>query len=203
MFELLIIGAGPAGMTALMFAKMYGLDVLCVGKEIGGKAKIAPGIKDYPGMPNLEGKEFIAGLSKQLDDIGAKIEETEIVDIDICQSESGKTECFKAKTNDGKTYEAKTLILAVGNINKQPQKIMVKVLEKLQIETERNFIQSYMEKTNKSGIFAAGDCILYPDSLEQLVTATSTGADAAAQAYQMLKNEKPPILWGKAKIKRF
>jgi thioredoxin reductase len=202
MLDLLIIGSGPAGLTALMFSTMYGLDVLCLGKEFGGKVAIAPGIKDYPGMPNLEGKDFVVGLKEQLDGIGAKYEQNEVVDIEISQNDDGETQCFKVKTSDDKVYEAKTLILAVGNINKQPQKIMVKLLEELEIDTDRGFIESYLEKTNKSGIFAAGDCILYPESLEQLVTATSTGADAAAQVYEMLKKEKPPILWGKAKIPR-
>lgn len=202
MLDLLIIGAGPAGLTALMFSTMYGLDVLCLGKEFGGKVAIAPGIKDYPGMPNLEGKDFVAGLKEQLDGIGAKFEENEVVDIEICQDESGKTAYFEVKTSDNKVYKAKTIVIAVGNINKQPQKIMVTLLEKLKIDTQRGFIESYLEKTSKSGIFAAGDCILYPESLEQLVTATSTGADAAARVYETLKKEKPPILWGKAKIPR-
>jgi thioredoxin reductase len=202
MLDVLIIGAGPAGLTALMFATMYGLDVMCVGKEIGGKAATAPGIKDYPGMPNLEGRDFVAGLMQQLEDVGAKVEENEVVDIEAGNTDGGAEQSFTVKTVDGKIYEARTLIIAVGNINKQPQKIMIKLLENLDIKTEEGFIQSYIEKTTKSGIFAAGDCILYPESLEQLVTATSTGADAAAQAYEMLKGEKPPILWGTSKIPR-
>lgn len=204
MYDTLIIGAGPAGLTALLFAKKYGLNVVCIGKEIGGKLLYAPHIKDYPGMQNVPGKEFVSNLLTQINEVGGVIELDEVNSIVIYQNNEGTAASYKITTKNSKSYETKTLILAVGNINKQPKEIIIKLLNTLNIPVNNGFIKSSFEneKAVLAGIFAAGDCVIYPESLEQLVTATSTGADAAAKVYEFIKKEKSPLLWGTTKIVR-
>lgn len=54
-----------------------------------------------------------------------------------------------------------------------------------------------------AGVFPAGECMSYPNSTEQLVSFIATGAKAAAKVYEFVKKEKPPIVRGKARIRRF
>ena len=57
--DLIIIGSGPSGLTALFYACLYKLTALCIGNDTGGKVKLAPNIIDYPGIESINGKVFV------------------------------------------------------------------------------------------------------------------------------------------------
>lgn len=201
MEDVVIIGAGPAGMTAHYYALMYGLTSVCIGDMIGGKLNNAPGIIDYPGIEQTSGKDFINQLNQQLKRNKALILTDHV--IYVTREPSIETS-YITKTSTGKINHTKTIIIACGNGRKQKVNHAEIIANLLSIQHDRGMIQvdnNFM--TNVTGVFAAGDCLSYPNSLEQLSTSVTTGIRAAAGAYTYLKKSKPPILWGETKIKRF
>ncbi len=198
MLDALIIGAGPAGLTCLLYLTLYKLNALCVGDVIGGKVLFAPHIVDFPGIEGISGKEYIAHLLTQLENL--KVQPT--VD-EIRNAHPGQENTFAIELASGKQYSAKSLVIASGNGNKQKENRGLKLANQLGLATERGFIKTQTQSTTHvKGVFAAGDCMLYPISLEQLTTSVSTGITAAAAAYEYISKSKPPIIWGKSRIQR-
>lgn len=198
MLDVVIIGAGPAGLTALLYAQLYGLTSRCFGDVIGGKLIAAPEISDYPGILAISGKEFIGNLIKQIPNLEQIILMSSVTQ--ITKSDNN----FTIKLTNQQSIQSKTCLIATGNGRKQKfnsaalfaNQLGVKVQKGL-IEVDDNF------KTYIPGVFACGDCLTYPRSTEQLSQAVSTAISAIIHIYEFLKNESPDILWGKAKIKRF
>src|SRR3989344_1981898 len=108
MYDLIIIGAGPAGLTASIYASCFGLKHLVVGKLVGGQMTLAPDILNYPGFTEIAGTELTNRMVEQLKKRGGEI----LVDsvIEIAKSENG----FLIKTEQEKAFEAKTIVLATG-----------------------------------------------------------------------------------------
>jgi thioredoxin reductase len=197
MFDVIIIGAGPAGLTTLLYAAHYGLKCVCIGDTIGGKFLLAPDAINYPGIPNTTGPEFIKNLCLQL----SKVQTTYVQDfvLSILKLDSR----FKITTSKGSSFETKTVVIATGNGKKQRENHADKLAAQLGLPTENGFISAGVNgMTSRPGVFVAGDCCKYPESFEQLSTAVSSGIWTAAGVYEYLKNEKAPILWGTAKIPR-
>ena len=108
MFDLIIIGAGPAGLTSAIYACRAGLSVK-VFEELtpGGQAAVTPEIENYPGMKKVSGSDFAISLFEQATELGAEIEFERVVKIE--NAEGGK----KVIT-DGGEYFSKTVIIANG-----------------------------------------------------------------------------------------
>ena len=199
MYDVIIIGAGPAGLTSLLYVTHYGLNALCIGDTIGGKLVNAPGIIDYPGIETMHGTDFISHLTTQITKVKGKVEQRIAIKI----SKDKETGEFSTTTTDGTQYTSRAVIIAGGNGNKQRENRSLQLVGDLGVLSENGLIRvDTFGKTNIDGMFACGDCISYPQSLEQLTTSVSTGITAAAGAFYFIKSEKPPILWGTAKIPR-
>ena len=101
-FDMIIVGAGPAGMASAIYGSRMGWNVLVLEKEaVGGLAAVTPIIENYPGFSEITGLEFAEKLRRQAEKFGAEIQElVEVTDIKIDQvplevvSTSG---IFKAK----------------------------------------------------------------------------------------------------------
>ena len=107
-YDLIIIGAGPAGLGASIYASRYKLDHLVIGSEIGGQVTEAWEIENYAGFEKVSGKDLMTKFRKQTEDLGAEIIAGIVNNID-------KTgELFDVYTADKKKYQAKSLILALG-----------------------------------------------------------------------------------------
>lgn len=113
MFELIIIGAGPAGLTASIYASRYRLKNLVLGKVLGGTASEASSVENYPGFPKISGMDLMQKMSEQAKKLGAEVKQEEVFEI---KKEKDK---FKVKTKNGNNYEAKSLILACGTQRRQ------------------------------------------------------------------------------------
>lgn len=199
--DVAIVGAGPTGLTALLYASMYRLRAVCIGDEIGGKLNLAPEIIDYPGFESTSGKEFIAHLQAQVYKFQGQIEAREISEIRTVDAH-GETQ-FQLQVGVGKAQYAKTVLFATGNGNKQRVNRGANLAQDLGVTLERGlFLIEKNGQTSIKGIFAAGDCVVYPVSLEQLVTAVSSAVQAVAGVYELLLQKRPPLLWGEAKIGR-
>ncbi len=107
-YDLIIIGAGPAGLTASIYASRYGLKHLIIGIAQGGTAAEAYRVENYPGCPSITGNELMEKFLSQ-----AKEYQVEITNAEVMRIEKSKN-IFKIKTNLNKDIETKTIILALG-----------------------------------------------------------------------------------------
>ncbi len=107
MYDLIIIGLGPAALTAAIYAGRRELNTLVIGKEIGGQLVWADLIENYPGTPNIKSFDLINNMKNQAEEFGAKIFSDEIKEIN---KENG---IFVLKSNK-KIYEAKSVIISTG-----------------------------------------------------------------------------------------
>ena len=107
-YDLIIIGAGPAGLGASIYASRYKLKHLVIGEEVGGQVVEASKIENYAGIESISGKELMDKFRKQTEDLGAKIVQASVKMIEKNEGE------FKVSTVNGEEYFAKVLILALG-----------------------------------------------------------------------------------------
>jgi len=80
-YEAIVIGAGPAGLTAALYLARYGVKVVVVSKDIGGRMAIAPLIEDYPGVEPIPGAKLVEMFVQQLQRYGVPIVLDEVVDL--------------------------------------------------------------------------------------------------------------------------
>lgn len=107
MYDVIIIGCGPAGMTAALYLLRANKKVLILEKEtIGGQISSSPLVENYPGISQISGSELSNNMYEQITNLGAEIELEEVVEI-----KSGKTKTVI--TTDNK-YESKSIIIATG-----------------------------------------------------------------------------------------
>ena len=106
-YDVIIIGLGPAGCTAAIYATRYGLRTLAIGKDPGGQTNEAWEIENYPGVPKISGFELMKKFMEQAKSLGAELLFEEAEDI------SGHSGAFRVKTSSG-AYEGKSIILATG-----------------------------------------------------------------------------------------
>ena len=107
MYDLIIIGAGPAGLTAGIYAKRANLKTLILEKEtIGGQISSSPLVENYPGFASITGAELSNNFFEQAMNLGVDFEIEEVILI-----EDGK---IKKVVTDSNTYECKAIIIACG-----------------------------------------------------------------------------------------
>jgi len=116
MYDVIIIGGGPAGLTAALFCGKRDLNTLLISPKIGGQAADAPIITNYPGFEEINGKEFVERVFKQVLKTNVGMVFEEVVEV-------GGDEIFTVKTNAEKSFEGRSLIIACGKI---PRKLNVK-----------------------------------------------------------------------------
>ncbi|MFA6217673.1 MAG: thioredoxin-disulfide reductase [Candidatus Omnitrophota bacterium] len=112
-YDLIIIGAGPAGLTAALYAGRYRLNTLVLEKlSPGGQIILSSTIENYPGFPGgIETNELISRFKKQVDELGVEIVSDEVVEVG-CVSDAAPP-IYTVKTNEAE-YAAKSLIISSG-----------------------------------------------------------------------------------------
>lgn len=107
--DLIIIGGGPAGMTAGIYSARQKLDTLVITKEFGGQmAHKAVDIENYPGFEKVSGFELIAKFEDQMKKKGVKVLNDGVKEL---RKENGS---FFVSTEGGKELESKVVIIASG-----------------------------------------------------------------------------------------
>lgn len=113
MYDIIIIGAGPAGMTAALYAGQATKNVLVLEKEsYGGQILKAHKVKNYPGFKEISGFDFSTNLYNQLTDLNVEIKFEEVLEI---KGNGNDKEVITKKGN----YMSKSVIIAAGAKNKK------------------------------------------------------------------------------------
>jgi len=123
MYELIIIGGGPAGMTAAVYAARKKLNILLISYDIGGQVLWTVGIENYMGYQFIEGLELMRKFEEQVKQFPLDIKTGERVST-LSQTNGG----FEVRTDKGESYQAKAAIIAAG---KRPRQLNVPGEEKL------------------------------------------------------------------------
>lgn len=106
--DILIIGAGPAGITAAIYAVRYGFTVsVFEGLSVGGQIATTNEVENYPGIERIAGFEFSQKLYNQAKDMDAEFFTENVIAVNF-------DEDIKTVTTDKNTYAGKTVIIATG-----------------------------------------------------------------------------------------
>lgn len=108
--RVVILGSGPAGLTAALYAARANLDPLVIsGSQLGGQVSITYEVENYPGFPDgSTGPELVEKMQKQAERFGARLVVDEVTEVDFRQGSP-----FRVKTH-GETYQAEAVIVCTG-----------------------------------------------------------------------------------------
>lgn len=117
MIDVLIIGAGPAGLSAAIYTERAGKHAVCLeAMTVGGQIVNTPDIANYPGIKKISGFEFSMGLYEQATELGADVIYEKAVK--ISESEEDGQKQFTVLTESGKEFVARAVIIATGAKNR-------------------------------------------------------------------------------------
>jgi thioredoxin-disulfide reductase len=106
-YDTIIIGSGPAGMTAGIYAARREMKTLIIGKDIGGQVALAGKIENYPGFKSIDNYDLIVKMQEQVMGLGVEMKSSEVKEIKKENDE------FIIKTGKDE-FKAKTVIVAMG-----------------------------------------------------------------------------------------
>jgi thioredoxin reductase (NADPH) len=121
-YDIIIVGAGPGGLAAGLYAARRNLKTLVIGEFLGGQMSLAHTVENYPGVEPITGIDLSEEMKKQAEKFGCEIK------IDTVKGFDLKNEIKKVKTSE-KEYTAKVVIIATGSHYR-----------KLEAEDEEKFI---------------------------------------------------------------
>lgn len=109
MYDVIILGGGPAGLTAAIYTTRANLKTLVIaGVKWGGQLMLTTLVENFPGFPNgIQGPELMTNMRKQAENFGAEILDTDFTSTDFSKQP------FKVSIGD-KTFESKSIIIATG-----------------------------------------------------------------------------------------
>tara|TARA_Y100000310_G_scaffold282789_2_gene304297 strand:- start:10320 stop:11243 length:924 start_codon:yes stop_codon:yes gene_type:complete len=114
-YDLIIIGAGPAGMTAAIYAARRKIKFCILSLDVGGQIGWSSEVDNYPGLPDLTGIQLVERFKKHMTDYKIKVNREEIIKV----NKAGKLISVKTKKN---IYQSKAVLITVG---KKPRKLGV------------------------------------------------------------------------------
>ena len=132
MYDMIVVGGGPAGMTAALYAQRNGKQALVIEKNgFGGQITHSPKVENYPGTLQLSGNEFAEQMLEQILSQGAEIEFETVIAVEskemqtcqgagstqsACNAQNAQTapSAYIVRTEEGGSYEGRTVVLATG-----------------------------------------------------------------------------------------
>ena len=176
MYDLIILGAGPAGLATSIYASRYKINHLVIGNIFGGSLFKAHKIENWPGERSISGSDLVAKFYEHAKSLGAEIMEEEVVEI------SKDNDIFIVKTNLNKTYQSKAILIALGTKHR-----------KLNIPGEEEFL-------GKGVSYCA---ICDGAFFKNKIVAVVGGSSSAAMAAEMLSEytEKTYVIYRKERMR--
>jgi thioredoxin reductase (NADPH) len=173
-YDLIIIGAGAAGLTASVYASRYKLEHLIFGVEPGGQINEIHSVENWPGTIAISGRDLISNMVAQVNNFGVQIRGESISSI-----KKNEAEIFEVETGRDK-YLAKAIILAMGTSYK-----------KMNIPGEKEF-------TGKGVSYCATcDAMFFRDKIVSVVGGGNSAvvvalelADFASKVYLISRGER-------------
>ena len=159
MYDLIILGAGPAGLSASVYASRYEINHLVIGNVFDGSLTKAHLVENWPGRKSIKGSDLVMEFYEHAKSFGAEIRQEEIVGVDK------RNEEFIIKTNLNKIYKSKTILIALGTKHR-----------KLNISGEEEFLGKGVSYC------AVCDGAFFKNK----ITAVVGGGNSAAMAVEML-----------------
>ena len=127
MYDIIVVGGGPAGMTAALYGLRGGKSVLVIEKDsFGGQITHSPRVENYPALASVSGNEYAEKLMDQILAQGAEIEIDRVTGIEPFQAPGGgdgseaagkvkgRSTCWLVSTEEGGAFEGRSVILATG-----------------------------------------------------------------------------------------
>ena len=109
MHDIIVVGGGPAGMTAALYALRNGKSALVIEKQgFGGQITHSPNVENYPGTMQMSGNEFADRMLDQILAQGAQIEFETVTAVE----DGGDVK--RVVTEEGGVYEGRAVVLATG-----------------------------------------------------------------------------------------
>lgn len=108
MYDMIIVGAGPAGLTAAIYGRRAGKSVLVLERDtFGGQITFSPKLENYPGFSAISGNALAEQMLNQALELGAEVDMDSVIGITDGE--------VKLVHGESRTYEARTVILATGS----------------------------------------------------------------------------------------
>ncbi|MCK5123502.1 MAG: FAD-dependent oxidoreductase [Candidatus Pacebacteria bacterium] len=159
MYDLIILGAGPAGLAASVYASRYKIKHLVIGNVFDGSLAKAHLIENWPGEKSIKGADLVMKFYEHAKSFGAEITQEKIIKVDKSNKE------FIVKTSLNKIYTSKTILIALGTKHR-----------KLNISGEEEFLGK-----------GVSYCVVCDGAFfKDKITAVVGGGNSAAMAAEML-----------------
>jgi thioredoxin reductase len=179
MFDIIIIGAGPAGASAGLFTAKAGKKTLIIDNDKGMTKRAW--VENHYGVSEISGPELVETGIKQAQKFGAEVTNGSVVD--IIKTESG----VEVKTEDNGSYSAKHVIISTGAVVALAEKAGLTTIPGTEPRIKTIFQVDKDGKTNVDGIWAAGTCAGV--SVHTIITA-GDGARVAINIISELNGER-------------
>lgn len=173
MYDVIIIGSGPAGFTAAIYASRREMKTLIVGREPGGQMIWASEIENYLGFPSIKNYDLIEKMKDHVEKNNVEIKNAEVVEI------KKEDKIFKISTKN-EIIEAKTVIIASGLVPR-----------KLNAEGEDDFMgRGVTYCANCDGPFYRGKTIAVVGGGNSALDAAEVLSKIAKKVYLIHRNQK-------------
>ena len=168
--DAIIVGDGPAGLSAALFLAKKGKDVHVFGTDQTPMHKAL--VLNYLGIPKITGSDFQQVARQQVQDMGATLHSANV------RQTARNGDAFTATTEDGQTFEAKYIIFAAGVGAAMAEGVGLKLDDRKMIDADRNGC------TAVENAYAVG-WSTRPDKIQAIISA----GDGAAAALDILSKE--------------
>jgi alkyl hydroperoxide reductase subunit F len=118
MQDLIIVGGGPAGISAGVYAARKRLKTVLIAEEIGGQSTVSDGIENWIGTVKISGADLAKSLKEHLEAYKGDVL-TPVVGERVTKLERLSEAHFKVTTSEGKEFEAKAVLIASGATRKK------------------------------------------------------------------------------------
>ena len=197
--DLIIIGSGPAGMTAAIYAARRKIKFLILSMNIGGQMGWSSDVDNYPGIPDLAGVELVKKFGEHMKEYKIKVKNEEVLKLE----KKGKICVVKTRRN---IYQSKAVVIASG---KSPRKLNVQGEEKYlgRGVSYCAVCDAPLQKNKIVGVVGSGnsglDASLFLSKYAKKVYLIDISSEITGEPYlkdKVLKNKKISFI-GNAKIK--